>query len=316
MEVLLTSELVAHAGSEGRARTWLRAGAYRPVLRGAYVSDAEDPRDPRVRAVAARRLLPPDAALSHRSVLWVLGEQVLLRGQLHVTVPRGRRLRPRPGLVQHSALLPDDQLVLTRGLLMTSAARAVVDVARTESLEQGVAHGDRALRTGAADVTEVRRLVGEAAALRGVDRARRAAGLLDGRSESWLESVLRVRLVAAGLTGLDVQHDVWTRDGHVGRADLHVDGAWVEFDGREVHQRRELFTAERRRQTRIAEAGYELRRYTADDLVRPPVLLVGEIRRAVVLASTRDRSGTTTGPDTLRPPRLRPLPTLAPRRSA
>lgn len=312
VEVLTWSELVARAGTPGRARTLVRSGLYQAVLRGTYVLGAEDPSAPEVRAAALRRFLPPDVALSHRAALWVLGEDVLDRGVLDVVVPRGRHLERQPGLRVHAAALPDEHLVLVDGLLVVSAARAVVDVARTEVLATAVAFGDRALRTGAADEAGIGRALAWSAGLRGVRRARLALGLLDGRSESWMESLLRVSLLRGGLTGLRVQHDVWTARHHVGRADLYVEGVFVEFDGRTVRLQRSLFTPERRRQTRVSESGHELRRFTSDDVLdRSPGDLVAEVRRAEVLARGHDRSLVVPGRDTLRPPRLRPLPTLA-----
>lgn len=294
------------------ARTLVAAREHQRVLHGAYVHAAEDVASPLVRAAAVRAVLPPDAVLSHRSALWVLGEDVLLGGLLDVTCPRGRHLRAVPGLRVFSAALPDRDLVGVGGLLAVSASRAVVDVARREGLAAAVAFGDRALRTGAAVLPDVLRVLDEAAELRGVRRARVAVGLLDGRSESWKESELRVALWLGGLRGLDVQLDVWTASAHVGRADLHLDGAWLEYDGRKERLLQDRFVDDRRRQTRIAEAGYQLRRFTSADVPhRSPADLAAEVRRAVVLAARGDRSSLVPGRDTLRPPRLSPLPTLA-----
>lgn len=318
IEVVSWSELVRRAGTPARARTLVRAGAFRPVLRGAYVNGAEDESSPLVRVATLRHVLPPDVAVSHRAALWVLGEDVLDRGQIDVTVPRGRHLEPRPWLRPHTAHLRDDELALVRGQLCVSAARSVVDVARTERLAVVVAFGDRALRSGAATPYGIQMVLERAGGLRGVRRAREAVSGMDGRSESWPESLLRVALQAGGVRHLDVQYDVYDVDGHVGRADLHVDGVWVEFDGRAARLLRPVFVAERRRQTRVLELCFELRRFTYDDLVgRGPASLAGEVFRAVALAAGRDRSRALRGPDTLRPPRLTPLPTLAQsRRSA
>lgn len=312
IEVLTTYELLSRAGSRSRARRPVEHGDYLRVMHGAYVQGGEDVTAPVVRLAAARRVMPRVAVLSHRSVLWLLGEDCLERGLLHVMVPRGRHLRHREGLVVHSGEVLEDELVVVRGVPMTSAARAVLDVARSEPLEVGVAYGDRSLRLGHAVEGEIVRLLERAEGLRGVVRAREVAGLLNGRSESWNESVLRVRLLQGGLSGLDVQYDVWTDTAFVCRADLHLGGVVVEFDGRTVRLRRSLFTPERRRQTRIAEAGFELRRFTQDDLdERTPSSLADEVRRAVVLAASRDRSRVVPGQDTLRVPQHRPLPTLA-----
>lgn len=312
VEVLRWDELVRRADSYGRARTLVRRGTWARVLRDAYVPGAEDLRDPAVRAAAAARVLPGGAALSHRSALWVLGDDVLRHGLLDVTVPRGQHLVPRPGLRTHIAALPLDHLVVVDGLLVVSAARATVDVLRGERLQDGVAFGDRALRLGAATEAGLARVLDESGGLRGVRQARRGFELLDGRAESWRESVLRVALREGGVRGLDVQHDVYDDEGHVGRADLHVQGAWLEYDGREAHLDRRTFVAERRRQTAAAELGFEVRRFTSADVDgRSAASLAAEVLRAVALARGRRRDGVRTGPDTLRPPRLVPQPTLA-----
>lgn len=62
----------------------------------------------------------------------------------------------------------------------------------------------------------------------------------------------------------------------------------------------------------MVETGLELRRLTSADVYgRPAAAVCGEIVRAVVQAAGRDRSRLRAGPDTLRAPRLTPLPTLA-----
>ena len=66
VEVLSWSELVARAGSPARAKTLVRTGLYQAVLRGVYLSDAEDRAAPEVRAAAARRGLPPGRAAGRR----------------------------------------------------------------------------------------------------------------------------------------------------------------------------------------------------------------------------------------------------------
>ena len=128
-----------------------------------------------------------------------------------------------------------------------------------------------------------------------------------------MESRLRMGFVLAGLPRPQAQWDVYDRDGrHLGRSDLHLDGVLVEFDGRAERLDRERFVADRQRQTRLLEVGYELRRYTSGDVYgRSRVSLAAEVQRAVLLAAGRDRSGAYRGPDTLRAPRIRPLATRA-----
>ncbi len=315
IEVVTWQQLVERAGSQDRARTLLRIGVWRRVVRNAYVEGFLDD-SPLVRLAALRAVLPDGAALSHRTALWVLGCDVLT-GSLDVTVPRGRRVAARPGLRIHIAALPDSELVEYHGVLLTSAARAVVDVARTEPLAEAVAFGDAALRCGATTPLAIEASLETAGALRGVRAAVRAVPLLNGRSQSPMESRLRIALHLGGVPDKDVQHDVYDDGGHAGRTDLHVEGVAVEYDGRASRLGRAPFTDDRRRQNRICDTAMEVRRFTSRDYYGcHPRQLGAVVLRAVRIACTRDRSRLRSGPDTLPKPRLRPLPTRAERAAA
>lgn len=315
MDVLTWNALVRLAGTRSAAEGWVAEGRWWRVVRGAY-APVERLDDLATRAAALRCVLPPDAVPSHRSALWLLGLDVHA-DSVQVTVPRGRHLRDRPGLQVFSAALPDEELAVVGDRLAVTAARAFVDVARRESLVEAVAVGDAVLRSGAATEEQLAVVVHRAAGLRGVRQAARVLPYLRSRSESPMESRFRMRLVLGGLDGLDVQHDVYDDFGHVGRVDLHVRGVALEYDGRQARLDRDVFVRERRRQTRIAETGLELRRFTSADVYgRPAAAVCADVLRAVQLAASRDRSRVRTGPDTLRPPRLRPLPTLADRARA
>ena len=314
-------ELVARAGSPEKAKRLLRQGAWRWAVRDAYVpADLSD--EPALRVAVLQAVLPAHAVLSHRTALWVLGVDVLQRERqapgargaelLDVTVPRGLRCARRPGVRTHSADLPDEELCEIGGLLAVSAARAFVDVARSEPLVEAVAFGDAVLRSGAGSPDQLLAALDRAGGLRHVRRAREVVPHLEPRSESLMESRFRMRLVLGGVPRPDAQLDVYDDGGHVGRADLHLDGVLLEYDGREARLDRTVFVHERRRQNRMADLGCEIRRFTSADYYRRPAAVVcAEVLRAVEVARGRDRSRLRRGPDTLRPPRLRPLPTRA-----
>lgn len=311
VEVLTRAELSRRCGSEDKARQQVRNGWWWRAARNAYV-DAVWADTPEVRLAVLRAVLPAEVVVSHRTSLWVLGRDVLVDGQLDVTVPRGRHLVGWPGVQVHIAALPDTEVVEHDGLLRTSVARSVVDVTRTEPLAEAVAFGDEALRSGAAVPSQLVECLERAKGLRGVLAARRALPLLNGRSESPMESRLRIGFVLGGITGLDVQHDVYDTDGHAGRSDLHLDGVLVEYDGRKERLKKRVFSAERRRQNRLSDTTLQIRRFTAADYYgSSPAQLAAVLRRAVIAAAGRDRSRILTGPDTLRPPVLTPLLTRA-----
>ena len=316
-QVLTWAQLVRRAGSPAKARAWLGCGTWRRVLRGAY-APASLPDSTDVRVQALRLVLPAGVALSHRTALWARGIDVLQRDRatgkelLDVTTTRGLHLERRSSVRTHTAALPDDELCELDALLVLPAARDAVDVAPGDDLIEAVAFGDAVLRSGAATVPLLQEALERAGGLRGVCGARRVLPHLEPRSESLMESRLRMRLVLGGLPRPDAQLDVYDDEGHVGRVDLHLDGVVLEYDGREARLLKQVFVQERRRQTRLAELDLEIRRFTSEDYyVRPALAVCAEVRRALDLARARDRSRVRRGKDTLRRPRLTPLPTRA-----
>lgn len=314
IEVLSWRQLVTRLGGHDRAERAVTDGFYRRVVRNAYVDDVV-PDSPLLRATALRQVLPPQVALAGRSALWALGIDVLPGDQrLDVVTVRGRHLLARPGMRARSAVLPDEELVdLPSGLLAVSAARAVVDVARRECLVEAVAVGDAVLRAGAATAEQLTAAVDRAARLRGVLAARQVLPHLEPRSESQGESRLRMQLVLGGLPRPEAQVDYYDlADEHVARADLVLEGAVLEYDGREQRLLKPVFTSDRRRQNALADAGVELRRYVAADVVDVRrAWLCAQVLRAVRAAAKRPPPALVRGPDTLRAPRLRPVPTRA-----
>ena len=154
IEVLSWKGLIAVCGSVEKARRLLRDGVYRRELHDAYVLGTV-PESLETKVACLRKVVPPDVALSHWAALWMLGLDVLPRDKgratlLDLTTDRERHLLARPGLRTHCARLTDDDLYEVNGILVVSAARGVVDVARKFGFSEGVACGDAALRAGVA----------------------------------------------------------------------------------------------------------------------------------------------------------------------
>jgi hypothetical protein len=320
-EVLSWKQVTAKYGTSDKARAAVRRTEISRVLHDAYV-EAAVPDAAATRVAALRRVLPADVVLSHWAALWALGLDVLPRDrdkveQLDVTVPRSRHLERRPGVRPHCALLPDHELCEVGGLLVVSAERAVVDVARTFGLVEGVACGDAALRAGATTVPLIEAALSGARGLRHVTVARAAVPLLEPRAESLMESRLRVGFVLEGGPRMRAQVDLCDENGSwCGRADLFLDGVVVEYDGREARLERGRFTSDRRRGNAFANLAVEVRRFSADDYYKTSARQrLRELEKALELARER-RPRYVFGRDTLPPPRLSPLQTLAESRAA
>ena len=110
-----------------------------------------------------------------------------------------------------------------------------------------------------------------------------ALALADGRSESTLESHLRLLLVRAGI-GPEVLQLKLYRDG---LCYARLDMAWpsrmlaVEADGRETHEKPAALLEDRRRQNRIMLAKWTVLRFTWSDVMYDPDWVVAQVREAL-----------------------------------
>lgn len=119
------------------------------------------------------------------------------------------------------------------GLLVTSVARTVVDLARTSSLMSAVAAADHALRHGLCSRED---LVDEVDAVKPRVRGRRTARLVvalaDPLSMSPGESLSRVQMFLLNLPRPTLQQEVNDSDGLIGFVDFGWEGVVGEFDGK------------------------------------------------------------------------------------
>jgi hypothetical protein len=310
-------ELVALAGTPAKAKGLIRDGQVWRVFHGVYVG-AEHLDTPAVRAVAVRRVVRPDVALTGRASLWILGVDALdLDGTIDLATPRGKAFRGKPGVRQHQLEVDESELFDLDGLLVVTPAKAAVDVARFEGLIEGVVLGDQALRAGLADLALLQAAVDRTAGLKGVVAARAMIPQLEPRSESAMETRIRLRVVQGGLPRPRAQRDAYRANGtHVGRADLEVDGVVLLYDGYDVHEGRLSFAKDRSQRNEYEAIGLVTRVFTADDYFRRPPRHIVDVVQAALL-DARGRSVTAVdGRDTLRPPRLSPPTSLAAKAAA
>lgn len=211
-----------------------------------------------VRTLAVRRASPGDGPVfSHLSAaaLWGLPLVGPIPDAVH-TVIRGRRhSRAEAGVVRHAMALEEDDVVLRHGMLCTSLARTVFDLARTLPPEATVAAGDAALRLVSVrghdvdlDVVDAWRkdLHGRCApGLRGVRRARWVADFADGRAQLPGESVSRLQLHRLGFRDVALQVPVEGAAGARYFADFGFprSRAFGEFDGEDKYLEPELRAA-------------------------------------------------------------------------
>jgi len=260
----------------------LRTGVLQRVRPGAYFagptpSRAEDRHALLVRATAAR--LAGDAVVSHVSAAVLHGLPVWNVGLDRVHVTRCRSGGGRQGRWRHvhAASIADDERCVVDGVVVTSPARTVVDLARTVGFEEAVVVADAALSTGMVDVPALAAALRRAARRPGAPAARRAVCFADGRSESVGESRSRVALAGAGLPPPTLQYEVRLADGSSARADFGWPGRRTvgEFDGRAKYgmarpgeQPGDTVFREKLREDALRAQGLAVVRWTWADLAR------------------------------------------------
>jgi very-short-patch-repair endonuclease len=265
-------------------RAALAAGRILRVARGVYALPIEAA-DLTVARVNGGVLSRESAALHH-------GFAVVTRPLIpHVTVNRTQRRRKTElDCIMHRteqwpATIADDE---TAGEEMpqpaervTSPRRTVLDCARYLPFGEALAIGDSALRSGK---VQADLLAKDAQGLRGPGRrqAMRVVAAMDDRAESALESMLRARVIQAGLTGFVPQYQI--RDGRFfARVDLANPFLRIvlEADSFAFHGTRAALRRDCRRYVNLARLGWVLLRYSWEDVILDDAW-VGESLTAVV----------------------------------
>ncbi len=279
--LVLRRQLIAAGWTDHELRRQQRSGELLRVGRGAYVpAPGATPRfEVRHALLAAARdeRHAADGVLSHVSaaVLHGLSTWGLRLDRVHRTRDRRTGGRVGNGVHLHAAPLEPDEIDEIDGLLVTSVARTVVDLARTASLDAAVAVADSALHAHLVDPDELARAIRRCAGWPGSPQARRVVALGDARSDSVGESRSRLAIERAGLPTPVLQWKV-EGDGRV----FEVDFGWPElrtvgeFDGLSKYGRllkpgrdpADVVVAEKLREDEIRDLGLRVVRWTWEEI--------------------------------------------------
>ena len=243
-------------------------------------------------AKAAYHRLGGRAVVSHQSALVLHGVEVsdLNFSQVHLTRRVGHG-KSGKAVCQHAARPPVSDPVDVERVQATSGPRAVVEAIRFTSFPIAVSVVDAALRENVATPPLLSGALELFVDRPGIGTATRAVQFADRRSESVGESRLRVLLADLGLPAPVLQAEIRTADGvFVARVDFLIE-LWrlvIEFDGALKYGGvgAEALIAEKRREDRLRDLGYEVVRATWADLIRPTEL-DGRIRRAIARSTRR-----------------------------
>jgi very-short-patch-repair endonuclease len=290
------AELLALGVSKGRLRQWARDRQVTAVARGVYsptawLTDmADDPR--RLHAVAVGAIIKrnPDLVASHESAAYLHGIDALLPTGMTVPPvtltrsPREPSRAPVRGALIRAAKLPRDHVTTALGLPVTTVARTVMDIARTTGFMEGVVATDSALYKHVAIKVEFAIVLQDCAQWRGIVRAREVLGFTDGRAESALESVARVRFAEFRLPPPGLQVNIRGAHGFIGRADFCWDEyrTVAEADGalKYEEQGRDRARAQLARDEKFHDAGWGTFHFTWREIYHEPAPTIDRLRRA------------------------------------
>lgn len=257
-----------------RGKSWVR------VSRGWY-RWAGLTADGRLQLTPLAASMPPGSAFCGLTAARLQGLDVPDPDRPEIVVPDHCTVARRADARVHKAKLAPGDVVWRDGVPVTSPLRTCFDLAGRMPLVEAVVLVDMALHSGLIGPAQFKSYVGKRRGVAGVESARRVLGLAEPKSESPMETRLRLLLLRAGLPRPSAQVEI--RDGRgffAGRPDLYYPDAklGIEYDG-ENHRSRLI--ADNRRQNRLHGLGIMLLRYTGADLRERPSAIVSEVREAL-----------------------------------
>ena len=268
----------------------MRQGVY--ATRKAVDWANDDPvRNHVLQIMAARTWVGRDAVASHHSAA-TFHRLDLLKSlpdkTVTLTLPAPRRWnRPPPaGVVFHCAELAPRHVTRLYNLPVTTAARTVVDLARTLPFMDAVVVADSALHAEKATKPELRQVLDACVRWPGITQARRVVAFADERAGSPLESAARVVFDEFGLDPPELQVTI-----HLPAHSFLVDFFWqahrviVEADGLAKYTADKDLIAQFQRDRLLRDAGYKVVHFTWRELFKTPELVIARIRQAFVSRS-------------------------------
>jgi hypothetical protein len=217
------------------------------VAHGVYVADPDWARLDAlsryllvIRAIAETRRNRP--VISHLSAAALHGLPIVgdWPATVHVTQAPTATLRSRSGITRHSLPLADGDVVEVRGMLVTSVARTVLDLAVTMSFSGAIIAADAALKVDPSDrfpplvtMQELFAAWSSRLPFRGYARAREVVGFAVTGAETPIESISRVSMRAIGCPVPVLQQPFYDAAGFIARTDFSFPqhGVVGEADG-------------------------------------------------------------------------------------
>lgn len=270
------------AAALGVTRHMLQGDSWWQILRGVWVH-ADNPDSRELRLAAVRLVLGQGSFICGPTASWGYGIDVIHPLAKDVWVGRfpGSRFRKRAGFVVRQVEVGPGDLVEIGGAPITTPLRTAFDCARWLPLVEGVVVADALSHAGRFTEAEFAAYVEGHRGARGIRSADRVAEVMDSRSESPMESRLRMLLILEGLPRPEPQYRVCdVGELVVARADLAYPEyrVIVEYDGAQHFKQRR---ADDRRRDRMRDLGWNVIVVSAEDYFQMPWAVVASVRNAL-----------------------------------
>lgn len=263
---------IAPWGPIARGRSdWTR------VRRGEYLAKGRwerlTPRDQHRALVVAtlRRMKEPLPVVSHFSAAALWGLSIIGQWPDRVDVTLDATAAGSSTIVRRHRVSQLPEPTLLGSIPVTSAARTVLDLARSAELACALTAADQALRYGLCTYAELdAELLAIPKRAPGRRRAHTVWLLADPRAESPGESLSRARMYEYGIPQPDLQVPLRDLAGDFGRGDFGWPGLIGEFDGLRKYRAtgdagdkasEDIVIAEKRREDRTRDTGVRVTRW-------------------------------------------------------
>lgn len=280
-ELLKTPFTLEQALAAGLTRNCLQSEPWRRIFRSVWVHcDVPDTREMRLEAV--RLILPRYAVACGVTAAWLHGVDIRRLDDLdiHVSFPRGRRIRRRPGLIVSQETLDSSDIIELDGLRVTTPLRTTFDCLRLLRGWDRLVVADAMTHEALVSVDELRRYFASKRRLRNLRIGEALIDEIEPKSDSPMETRSRLVLIEGGNPRPQAQVHVFTRSRvFIGRADLGYEELKIaiEYDGALHWEQR---CEDERRRDAMREAGWIVIVLTADDIFKTPEATAARIRRA------------------------------------
>jgi len=269
--VVTTAEAITRGWTGRRLEIAARRGGIERLARGVYrlPGSGDDPLSRLCAQAAAAALAVPGAIASHRAAAALHRLPLLMTpDRACVTVPP--RYRGDADCAHlHRAGRAERHHEVINGVPCTGVARTAVDVARECGWTAGLVVMDAAVNRALVTPGELEQCILDCAGWPGLRSARRAVAQCDGRAESPLETLSRIRLAATALPRPQLQTAIRSdTERFLARVDFYWDefGVVGEADGRQKYVTANDLYREKQRQDALESAGLVVVRWSWSDL--------------------------------------------------